>query len=78
MTREQALQAIEEYIRNSLPVKAEYEAKAWLALTELQDQTQWHECNEDDPASFPDDDRSVLVSFSNFSAPMIARWWDDN
>ena len=40
---------------------------------------QWRECIPDDPNSFPDDDRNVLVSFSNFSLPIIGQWRvDDN
>lgn len=34
----------------------------------------WHECFPDDPNSFPDDDRNVLVSFSNFDLPIIGQW----
>lgn len=34
----------------------------------------WHETDEDDPESFPDDDRTVLVSFENFSQPMLGQW----
>lgn len=34
----------------------------------------WHECDPDDPSSFPDDDRNVLVSFSNFSVPLLGQW----
>lgn len=34
----------------------------------------WHECFDDDPASFPDDERNVLVSFSNFSLSIIGQW----
>lgn len=34
----------------------------------------WHECFDDDPNSFPDDSRNVLVSFSNFSLSIIGQW----
>ena len=34
----------------------------------------WHECFDDDPASFPDNERNVLVSFSNFSLSIIGQW----
>lgn len=34
----------------------------------------WHECFDDDHESFPDDDRTVLVSFENFSQPMLGQW----
>lgn len=37
----------------------------------------WHECFDDDPASFPDDERNVLVSFSNFSLSIIGQWRAD-
>ena len=40
---------------------------------------EWHECFEDDPDSFPSDERMVLMSFSNFPTPAIG-WFerDDN
>jgi hypothetical protein len=40
---------------------------------------EWHECFEDDPSSFPSDERMVLMSFSNFPTPAIG-WFerDDN
>jgi hypothetical protein len=43
------------------------------------EQMQWHECFEDDPGSFPSDERMVLMSFSNFPTPAIG-WFerDDN
>lgn len=44
-----------------------------LELGEQPDHT-WHECFDDDPASFPDDERNVLVSFSNFSLSIIGQW----
>ena len=28
--------------------------------------------------NFPDSDRLVLVNFSNFSEPMLGRWYDNN
>ena len=34
----------------------------------------WHECFDEDPNSFPDDSRDVLVSFSNFSLSIIGQW----
>ena len=34
----------------------------------------WHECFDEDPNSFPDDSRNVLVSFSNFSLSIIGQW----
>lgn len=37
----------------------------------------WHETYDDDPESFPDDDRTVLVSFENFSLPMLGQWRHD-
>lgn len=43
-------------------------------LPSAQPELQWHECFEDDPSSFPDDDRNVLVSFSNFSLSIIGQW----
>lgn len=56
----------------------EYEHRHFIALLRslpsVQPEPQWHECNEDDPDSFPDDDRNVLVSFSNFSLSMIGQW----
>ena len=40
---------------------------------------EWHELHEDDLSTFPDSDRYVLVSFSNFSVPIICRWeYDPN
>ena len=80
MTTEKALDAIEQYIRGSISVNAKAEALAWLALTELKDRSclEWHETFEDDPSTFPSDDRHVLVSFSNFSGPMIGRWQVDD
>lgn len=45
----------------------------------IEPEPQWHECFEDGPNSFPDDDRNVLVSFSNFSLSIIGQWRvDDN
>ena len=41
-------------------------------------ETYWHETFEDDPITFPDDDRLVLVSFSNYSVPMLGRWEADD
>ena len=41
-------------------------------------ETYWHETFEDDPITFPDDDRLVLVSFSNCDMPMIGRWRTDD
>lgn len=38
----------------------------------------WHKTDEDDLTTFPDDDRMVLVSFSNFSLPMLGRWQVDD
>lgn len=35
---------------------------------------EWHECFEEDPASFPDNERNVIVSFSNFSLSIIGQW----
>ena len=51
--------------------------EAMSALWCYTQQDRWHECFEDDPESFPDDDRMVLCSFSNFSLPMIGRWETD-
>lgn len=42
-----------------------------LGLGEQPDHT-WHECFDEDPNSFPDDSRNVLVSFSNFSLSIIS------
>ena len=39
-----------------------------------QPEPEWHECFDDDPASFPDNERNVLVSFSNFSLSIIGQW----
>ena len=48
-------------------------------MSAVKPEPQWHECFEDDPNSFPDDDRNVLVSFSNFSLSIIGQWRvDDN
>lgn len=44
-----------------------------LGLGEQPDHT-WHECFDDDPASFPDNERNVLVSFSNFDLSIIGQW----
>ena len=41
-------------------------------VEETEEESGWHECFDDDPDSFPDDDRLVLVSFSNFQTPAIA------
>lgn len=38
---------------------------------------EWHEIFEDDPTTYPDNNRSVLVSFSNLDTVMIGRWWSD-
>ena len=35
------------------------------------EQPQWHKCFEDDPDSLPDDDRNVLMSFSNYPTPAV-------
>jgi hypothetical protein len=35
----------------------------------------WHECDPDDPSSFPDDGKLVLMSFSNFPTPAIG-WFE--
>lgn len=39
---------------------------------------EWHECFEDDPSSYPDTGRMVLVSCSNFDQPLIGRWDADD
>lgn len=44
-----------------------------LGLGEQPDHA-WHECFDDDPASFPDNERNVLVSFLNFSLSTIGQW----
>ena len=46
-------------------------------LSEAQPSPIWHETYDDDPESFPDDDRTVLVSFENFSQPMLGQWRHD-
>lgn len=38
---------------------------------------EWHETFDDDPTTFPDDDRNVLVTFSNFSLSIIGQWRHD-
>lgn len=43
----------------------------------IEPEPHWHECIEGDPASFPNDDRNVLVSFSNFSLSIIGQWRTD-
>ena len=48
------------------------------AIEMIKQAFEWHETFEDDPDSFPNDDRQVLVSFSNFSLPMIGRWEVDD
>lgn len=53
---------VEDLIENAPTI--EPERKKWS----------WHKTDEDDLATFPDDDRMVLVSFSNFSLPMLGRW----
>ena len=35
----------------------------------------WHECFDEDPNSFPNDDRMVLMSFSNFPTPAVG-WFE--
>jgi hypothetical protein len=35
----------------------------------------WRECDPDDPSSFPDDGKLVLMSFSNFPTPAIG-WFE--
>ena len=45
-------------------------------MIEMKELNGWHEIFEDDPDSFPDDDRLVLVSFSNFTKPMLGRFID--
>lgn len=54
------------------------EAKSIIGdvMLELGEQPEpvWHECFDDDPASFPDNERNVLVSFSNFSLSIIGQW----
>ena len=45
-------------------------------MIEMKELNGWHEIFEDDPDSFPDDDRPVLVSFSNFTEPMLGRFID--
>jgi len=37
----------------------------------------WHECDSDDPSSFPDDDRAVLVSFPDSTIPAVG-WFERN
>ncbi|MBO7423595.1 MAG: hypothetical protein J6T99_09470 [Oscillospiraceae bacterium] len=46
-------------------------------LPSAESPTTWHETFEDDLTTFPDDDRMVLVSFSNCNQPMLGRFWDD-
>ena len=43
-------------------------------LPPVQPTLEWHECFDEDPASFPDNERNVLVSFSNFSLSIIGQW----
>ena len=38
----------------------------------------WHEINEDDDSTFPDDDRHVLVTFENFDSVIIGRFDRDD
>ena len=38
---------------------------------------EWHEIFEDDLTTFPDSDRNVLVTFSNFSLQIIGQWRHD-
>ena len=45
-------------------------------MIETKELNRWHEIFEDDPDSFPNDDRLVLVSFSNFTEPMLGRFID--
>ena len=44
-------------------------------LPPVQPTPEWHECFDDDPNSFPDDDRMVLMSFSNFPTPAVG-WFE--
>lgn len=45
-------------------------------LFETKELNGWHEVFEDDPDSFPDDDRLILVSFSNYTVPLLGRFID--
>lgn len=46
-------------------------------LPSVQPEPLWHECFEDDPSSFPDNDRLVLISVKNYSDPAIG-WYQHN
>ena len=65
MTRQQAI----NYLRSS-----GFTAEQIKDVTDALINPVWHECFDDDPASFPDDERNVLVSFSNFDLSIIGQW----
>ena len=44
------------------------------AMPTIEPELVWHECFDEDPASFPDNERNVLVSFSNFSLSILGQW----
>ena len=54
--------------------KADWCVSILKSLPTVQYDHEWHECFDDDPASFPDDERNVLVSFSNFDLSIIGQW----
>ena len=55
-----------------------YQAAIDVVEEAPEEESGWHECFDDDPNSFPDSDRNVLVTFSNFSLPIIGQWRIDN
>lgn len=46
-----------------------------IAAMEKAEHEKWHLVNADDPGSFPDSDRMVLVSFSNFPGDYAIGMW---
>ena len=58
-----------------MKIKAYTDIANWVKdAPTIEPELTWHECFDDDPASFPDNERNVLVSFSNFSLSIIGQW----
>ena len=76
--RQQALDILDDYSKDVIEIwHGSYETarRKMCELPSVQPEPQWHECFEDDPNSFPDDDRLVLMSFSNFPTPAVG-WFE--
>lgn len=72
------MEAETEYIKEPIMAMFVYAAISDVKhAPTIEPEPHWRECIEGDPASFPNDSRNVLVSFSNFSLSIIGQWRTD-